>query len=144
MIIIIIIQCVLPNRSIRVANHSMRVAKAFNLRCKTIRCVMPNHSIRVAKPFDLRCKTIQCEFPNHSIRAAKSFNARFQTIRSALQNHSMRVSKPFEPRCQTIRSLINQLATYSLNTIALILKQTAYHNAVEFALIQINEGEQEV
>ena len=68
-------------------NHSIRVAKPFDLRCKTVQCVFPNHSIRVAKPFDLRCKTVQCVF---------------QTIRSTLQNHSNHVVRSrSHPRFRT-------------------------------------------
>ena len=49
-------------------NHSIRVAKPFDPRCKTIRIALQNHSncvakpfeSRVAKPFELRCQTIRC------------------------------------------------------------------------------------
>ena len=48
---------VLPVKSIRSAlpNHSIYVAKPFDLCCETIRTVLPNHLNRVAKPFDSHC-----------------------------------------------------------------------------------------
>jgi len=57
-----------------------------------------NHSIRVAKPFNLQCKTIRSQMQNHLIGDTKSFKSTLcKTIRSMMQSNLIHVVKPINP-----------------------------------------------